>query len=656
MLNLLKHRFSPSNIIPKLCFQFFTAAVLPFSPVALLGFLFQRNWNLWQHTRDWTTLWLLTAVPVLMVSLLAGRYLEVLTGSLFLVLSVIACYILQTPRRTVVSSFMVSLLVLLVATEIQKNWNTQAWWELEPASLHPVGFDGVTRLNGGGRSVSRFWTVSPGSEVLRLEFEARKTGPTPLWTWDSSQAGFQFRTLNESGIPWTRVVFPRGVDPYLSRIVETGQPISGRTYQVSLELRSRNPIPALGCRGVWLQEFGGGYASGCLPVALNAQWQRFTYSWTAPQGTDSPSKLRVVLNDFDGLEFDVRGFRLQEQIREPSGKTALVSLLRPWVGLIWPGIKTSGSNRVYLEDTLGWQLHVLDADPSLQPRAFEVQAVASPGESNIELRNTRLLGRSGAVNAVPKSRPNRISLWFSSPNLLGHLVVVVGLCVVALTQSLRWAILACLLIVLALLPTGSRSAWLAFVIGGPWLLWLAAPKRTRVFATVALMAVLVVTLGLGGLDRLSIISFGMTPEDGNPLSRPEIWATAWLALLVHPLGLGEGGFALWFNHVRPEAAGMILHAHNFWLELAVRYGWMGLFSAFVFTSGLVAVGWRWGGFRGLALVISVLLMNVFDYTLFFPGVAYPLYLSLNAFRQVSSANLVLPEPPKNESFYAETRT
>jgi O-Antigen ligase len=654
MLNRLKSKLSFTKKTPGLCVQIITAAVLPFSPVALLGFLVQRNWKPGIHARVWTMLWLLTGAPVLMVSLITGRFLEVLTGVLFLVLSMIACHILQTPRKTIVSSFMVSLLLVIVATEVQKSWNSQAWWELEPAALHPVGFDGVTRLNGGGRLVSRFWTLAPGPSALRLEFEARKTGPTSHWTWDSSQAGFQLRQLTESGIPWTRVVFPRGVDPYLSRIVETGQPISGRTFQVSLELRSRKPISASGCRGVWLQEFGGGYASGCLPVALNAQWQRFTYSWTAPQLTDSPSKLRVVLNDFDGLEFDVRGFQLQEQIRELSGKTALVSLLRPWVGLTWPGIKTSESNRVYIENTSDWQSYVLDADPSLQPRAFEVQAVASPGESNIELRKTRLLGRNGLLNLVPKVQPYRISLWFPSPNLLGHMVVVVGLCAMALAHRSRWVILACLLTVLALLPTESRAAWLAFVVGGPWLLWIATSKQTRVFVIVALMALLVATLGLGGLDRVSIISFSTTPEDGNPLSRPEIWAVAWQALLVHPLGLGEGGFALWFNHVRPEAAGMILHAHDFWLELAVRYGWLGLLSAVAFTSGLLVFGWLWGGFRGLALVVSVLLMNVFDYTLFFPGVAYPLYLSLNAFRQVGSTNSVVPELPKNESTLAES--
>jgi hypothetical protein len=251
MPNRLKSKLFSTRVTPALCFQVFTAAVLPFSPVALLGFLVQRNWNLWQYSRVWTTLWLLTGVPVLMVSLLAGRFLEVLTGILFLALSVIACHILQAPRSTVVSSFMVSLLVLLVAIEVQKSWNNQAWWELEPAALHPVGFDGVTRLDGGGRSVSRFWTLAPGPAALRLEFEARKTGLASNWTWDSSQAGFQLQQLTESGIPWTRVVFPKGVDPYLSRIVETGQPISGRTFQVSLECPLRHlVVGASGCKSL----------------------------------------------------------------------------------------------------------------------------------------------------------------------------------------------------------------------------------------------------------------------------------------------------------------------------------------------------------------------------------------------------------------------
>jgi O-Antigen ligase len=430
------------------------------------------------------------------------------------------------------------------------------------------------------------------------------------------------------GEDFTRVSTPHGADPFLSLPIETGLPIMGRTFRVSLELRANKPIPVLGCRGLWLQEFGRGFASACLPVAVNANWQRFTLMWTAPRVVGSPSALRVVLNDFDGLEYDLRGLRLEERALSPSGSVIWVSLLKPWVGLDWPGHPATGPDRMVLSDKSGWLSSSIEFQSEKQEKDFEVRASLWSGDSRVEIRNTNLVGIAGSASPIPKSLFERVNLWYPSPNSLAHVVVTVGLSAMVLTQSSWLAFFAAVVSVVTVLPTGSRTAWLALLIGIPWALWLASAKDIKRW--VFIVGILGLALASGGLNRFSFIQFSTKLEDGNPLSRPEIWSGAWRAILEHPLGLGSQGFSQWFERHHPNGAGSIYHAHNFWLELGVRYGWVGFCSAVVLTLGLVWFAWCRGRYRGLALVFPVLLMNFFDFTLLYPGVSYSLYLCLNA--------------------------
>ena len=102
---------------------------------------------------------------------------------------------------------------------------------------------------------------------------------------------------------------------------------------------------------------------------------------------------------------------------------------------------------------------------------------------------------------------------------------------------------------------------------------------------------------------------------------------AWLsASLVIGLALGAGaGFA--------GAGTAVTHAHNVWLEFAAAYGVLGLASVTALTLGLLALAWRGGGARALAFVVGVLVMNVFDTTLVYAGVLFPLFLALGVFRR-----------------------
>jgi hypothetical protein len=601
-------------------------SLLTVTPFAALGFFRSETFLLRTNSRDWLYVWFPTGFLIATNELIRGRFLSGGSAIAFAFLMYLVCKSFCAPRKLIILGFFLNLILVLIATQVQRGIEAESWWGLNPAKIYPSGMFGVSQLSGGGIPAFRSWLQPAGSAGIGLEFQARVTGLSQNWSWEPSQPGFGLQDRLESGHVLTRVVFPRGADPYLFIALDTGRHISGQVFRVSLEMRAKQPIPARGCRGIWLQEDGRAYAAKCLPVALSPSWKNFSLIWQAPPVKDSPTGLRVVLNDFDGLEFDVRRIKVERAV---SGTSGWISLLRPWIGLRRSGQKVA-SGRVYLENGSDWRSYRL-IEAGLATNQVEVQAIAWPGESNIELRNVSLLGRDGAANPIVKSPSSRISLWFPSPNLLGHVVLVLGLSVMALTRRPSWAVLAFVLTLLALLPSGSRTAWLAFVIGGVWLLWLVVYQYNRI-ALITILALFVLVLIGGGLNRVSVIKFDASLEDGNLVSRPEIWSIGWQTLLERPFGLGESGFKTRFHQRRPEVPN-INHAHNFWLEMAVRYGWVGLFVAVVFSAALLFLSWRWGRFRGLVLVSSVLLMNVFDYTLFFPGVAYPLFLSLNALRE-----------------------
>src|SRR5690606_22721899 len=70
------------------------------------------------------------------------------------------------------------------------------------------------------------------------------------------------------------------------------------------------------------------------------------------------------------------------------------------------------------------------------------------------------------------------------------------------------------------------------------------------------------------------------------------------------------------------------HAHNLFLEFGARFGWPGVGAAGLLTGLLIALAWRRGRWRYLALVGPVLLMTLLDYTLLYQGVLYPLIAGL----------------------------
>jgi O-antigen ligase len=123
-------------------------------------------------------------------------------------------------------------------------------------------------------------------------------------------------------------------------------------------------------------------------------------------------------------------------------------------------------------------------------------------------------------------------------------------------------------------------------------------------------------------------------DDGvNPISRWDIWQVALQALLAYPLtGLGTQPFISFMAGLDFPRHLIATHAHNLWLQFGAAYGIPGLLAALWLTGGLLGLAWRWGRWRGLGLVVPVMIMQLFDYTLFYAGVLFPLILGLNALR------------------------
>ncbi len=111
-------------------------------------------------------------------------------------------------------------------------------------------------------------------------------------------------------------------------------------------------------------------------------------------------------------------------------------------------------------------------------------------------------------------------------------------------------------------------------------------------------------------------------------ARLPLWRVAWEGFLDRPwMGWGADAFPERFRAVFPVAERVQVipaHAHNVFLQEAFTGGALGLFGVVLLLVALAAdaVRRRDGAFLGVLL--AVLVANVFDTTLFYAGVLYPL--------------------------------
>jgi hypothetical protein len=600
-----------------------------FAPVGLLVIVLPNLLRLvWMDVWLWTVVWVVPSILALLSDFfrhdVSGFASTLLAGTFFMVVGVTARVSRLTVKAGVVPfGFCVGLWFLLLAAVCQIQIDSSTWFHPDQrvVTLPSVFVWDQWRLHGlvPGDFVRRSWLLPAEANEVRASLEVRAVERIPD-QWVKSDGRIQLAQIQEDGEVFSRVGTPLGIDPFLAWTFDTGQSLGGRTFRVSLEMRSPDPFPKMGCRGVWLQEDGGAYHTKCQAVALQATWKRIQLNWRAPEESTS-SRIRIVLNDFDGLDYDVRRVRLEE--RQGLGWTSISS---SW---LWLGTNFGTFKRVNLNLGSAWKsLQVVLDVPPLQGAKFE--AVIGMGSGTLEVRRMQVFAAGRSLESV---RPlPRISLWFAQPNFLGHSAAVLLLCGLALSQR-GWLNVFLVLGGLVLIAfTGSRTALLGAVVGVPLLIIQSLSVRARLVSFVAFVVIVALLLVFAqGIRRDATSLF----VDGNLTPRTQIWQIAWMAMMDYPFGLGDRGFSAYFEQLIstvPHEA--IQHAHNFWLDLGVRYGLLGLIAAGWISVGLLFLAWGKARWVGLSLLGAIYLMNITDNTLLFQGVLFPLVLTLNSLNQI----------------------
>jgi len=587
-----------------------------------------------RRTLLWGVVLLASVLPLLLYGLLFGvsAGLLALIGQLALAFVV---GLVRLPPRVLSRGLLALLALLLVGALVERGLSKYVWQTSDKAGL----VNTLSRLHRDTVSTYGFrsW-AAPEGERATFSFEVRLLAGKPGWDWFRSERGFHLEPRREAEGDFTRVHPPPDGKGYVMRTFDLGEPIGGRRFRVLLDLRDPNgparspererevaadpiesgkPVGGTRCRGISLQAWSEGGGGRCLPVTLDAEWQRYSLSWRVPEGVTS-SVVRVVLSDF-GRTFDVR------RVKFYMGGRGLGPLLpqAAYAQVAWAERPEAQSGYPFIP-TPEWQRHSLEVHKGMGHGDDRITASLYTAQGlTLETRGVALTGPSG-VPAAPAPSSTRQTILFGDPNLAGHTLAALGLALLSVTRSLPVGLGGALLTFVGVALTGSRAAWLGVAVGLPWLLLLVPRRKRWLFTALGLGAFVGLVFWEAGAARLFSIR--------EVTARTDIWGAAWRVVQGSPLrGLGEESFAAYWARLYGGEA--VQHAHNFWLELAAAYGVFGLAAALLLTAGLAVLAWRWGGHRGLALVAAVLVMNVFDTTLLYGGVLFPLVLALGALRK-----------------------
>jgi hypothetical protein len=570
-----------------------------------------------KQMRNWLLVWLPYIVLCLAPLLLTGRWLEARDFLLqvlpFVMLSflVFKPSLLKTSGTTLLSTLiLIAILVQLIAPYTWSNSQRHSFTSF----LSSLKEDQVSYTYS-----SRTWQILDDTRTLELGFEAKLVSGTLGWQWAASSSGFKLEPVTEKGVTFTRVVTPLGFDPYLLRSYRLPQAVAGQTFKIEIDLRSPTLLAAEGCRGVWLQTWFEGGGASCLAVALTPKWQTFTHTWTAP-GTATSHIIRVILNDFDGLTYDVGETTLY--LRTSAGWQTLEPLLPATPALLSPWDNSEGDTGTSFVPSLQWQPYTFTfskLEKSI-PQQFSATLLVPSGVT-LATRNVKL-----GVLATPFRANIRQSYIFGHPNLAGHTVVMVTLLALALTTTLPTQLFVAALGFVACYFTGSRSAWLVLILAIAAILWFKQRVKRKYLVGFYALSLLVLLALWPYLGRLQV-----TGVD-NPSSRQDIWLTS-LKIAGDHLGLGIGTLPeqfseLWYSY-NPNAKESVKHAHNLVLEWLVDFGVLGGLAILWLLVGLVRLAWVHQGRIGVIIVLALITLNGADVSLFYAWVFVPFILYLN---------------------------
>lgn len=569
---------------------------------------------------------LLIPVPF---QLLAG---QAVSWVLLQALSVAVFVIISVGRRKYVAAGLLTGLVGLVAVGFGTASKRAEVIDGHSPNL-VAQFRGISVLNPRSMywSVSKEWEAEEALNGVILELDLRLSQGMPGNDWYRYHPKILVVPCEESVTSnCSLVTVPKIVDSdgvlMISRELDTGAPLGGRTFRLSANLRSDMAQVTFGCNGIRLQDNGGKSDGECAPVSLTPDWEQYSIDWTAPpnlQGTE----LRVVVSNIMGM-FEIADVVVEERTSVGWQRLGPMEPLGLQLGVRSAGVGRRDVPAHTLVPTLGWERHTvyLDTEGHVSEGIFRLNFLVE-GNVGVEIRNLVAFPVGGGQELRPIAE-QRWELGYGQPNLLGHSAVIMGSGVALLGQSLLMRSVGFLAAGVLVLQSGSRTALLALLLVTV-LLMFAARSRWLGIA-------LICALGISGIALLAAnpetaLRF-LTLSDGNNATRSEIWSVAIDVFRERPLtGLGAVPFSEnWVDNGYGWSNTAPTHAHNFVLQLGSSYGIPGLVASIGFLAVLARLCWMRMRWLGMLLIAAVLLLNTFDFTLVFPGVLSGLLLITHA--------------------------
>lgn len=217
----------------------------------------------------------------------------------------------------------------------------------------------------------------------------------------------------------------------------------------------------------------------------------------------------------------------------------------------------------------------------------------------------------------------------ANPNFLGHLGLMDGGLIWVLAGTLLGGIALGAALGLTWLSETRATLPALAPLTGAWWAGLSGWARGGILAALVVAGGLAVLTGVRPeLGRLGTI---LDPGYSTNLARVEIWKVALQAFKEHPLvGVGYQGFSGYYlDHTPSNAYPLYVgHAHNVLLHLAAESGLLGLVGFLALWGTVVLWLFRLRQWSVLVLLVSALVLNLFDYTWFYAGVYYPLWIAV----------------------------
>jgi len=252
---------------------------------------------------------------------------------------------------------------------------------------------------------------------------------------------------------------------------------------------------------------------------------------------------------------------------------------------------------------------------------FLITRLYSGSPGTIEIRSLRLRSLAGPSPRTP--RPARQELLSGNPVLLAHVAVALATALLAIAGLSAAGLIGILSTIFVALAAGSRGA---LAVVSLWsLLVLLSPTGRRTWKIAAVL--IIVGLGLGA----ALLAQDNRSEalEAAP-SRVSIWGLALNAFQTHPLFGLEGAGARTADYFQQRTSSAANHAHNLVLQYAASYGVFGALAALLVLLGILALAYRYGGSRGLVILLPLAALNMVDATLFDARILVGTSFAINA--------------------------